>query len=219
MTQKISLLLLIIGSIIGISLTMLFSSCPAPPLSPEKSVIISTDNQEKKVLENERTFQQKTDSLNALEKNLSKKLNNSKKALEKARKNNYSLQARVLMLAGNTQCIGTSGYSDTDFPNKIKTEVENLVHAQSEKDSLQDNITEMMGEQLNNRQATINQQEQQYLSLKTSFNNSLVQQKLLEEQNEQWKKQFKRQKVKKKLKIVGTIILSALAFRYLMKYP
>jgi cell shape-determining protein MreC len=45
----------------------------------------------------------------------------------------------------------------------------------------------------------------------------LVQQKLLEEQNKQWKKYFRKQKTKQKLLISAVITLSVLAIKYQSK--
>jgi ASC-1-like (ASCH) protein len=216
MTKRFSVRLLAIGIIAGIALLTIFISTSGSWQPVEKPVHRSVASQQKQVAEKEAVFKKQIDSLHASEIIVTGQLNNTKQLLEQARKKNYRLQARVQAIISKKDQPGNS-FSETSSCDTLKTEVAEMIIAQSAKDSLSDSVTAIMEQQLQHKDTLIKLHRQQYNSVKAAFENNLSQQKSMEEQLNQYRKYFKRQKAKKKITAIGIVVVSAFAAKLLMK--
>ncbi len=99
----------------------------------------------------------------------------------------------------------------------LKKEVSELIYSQAVKDSVQDRLVNTMQEQLEQKEAVAGLQQEQYDSLKASFDKSLAQQRILELENKQYKKNIRWQRIKQKAVTTGAIILAVLVIKPLLK--
>ena len=208
---------LVLGIIIGISFTKLFTGNNKGENVTATVKIIKPSVLQKTTTNVESYFEQKIDSLNTNNELLNKKLTGNRVALQAAKNKNLVLQTQMYDLIDNkNESIDTSfkNYDGNVFQDKI---IE-LINENNYKDSLYENIDSTVTAQVRNKDSTIVLMEEKYDSLKISFNESALQQQLLYDQNKQFKKQFKRQKLKTKLLSAGLLILSGAAANYLIQY-
>jgi hypothetical protein len=213
-----SILFLVIGIAIGISFCKLFSG-NSSHIVPSKAVAVnSVTTLEKKVLATEKLFFQKTDSLTMQERILSLQLSFTKSLLEKAKKKNLVLQTQVYGLIDKIALTKTDSSEVSEGCDSLAVKVVALIQNGNEKDSLYEVSAVTQQEQLKNKDSTIALHQHQYQSLKSSFDISQWQQKFLADQNSQYRKQYKRQKLKQKLLSLGVIVLSGLTTNYLLHH-
>lgn len=182
-------------------------AAPALKITPVKT-------QEKRAAVQEAIFQQKIDSLMRKEKSIDAKLKNTRALLSVAKEKNRKLQARVNVFLSEDD----SSIEDEDSScDTLKASVNRLLIAQSEKDNLQDSLTIQMEWQLGNKDTIITMQQQRYLSLKAYFDNSLLQQKMLENQNGIYRRTIRKQRAKQKLFLIGLSALTVFSVKQLLK--
>ncbi len=211
------LITLVLGIIIGISFTKLFTKNNKEDNISPTVKIIKPSVLQKTTTKVEWYFEQKIDSLNTNNKLLNKKLGGSRAALEAAKNKNLVLQTQLYDLIDNkNESLDTSiEYKHDDvFEDKI---IE-LINENNYKDSLYENIDSTVTAQLRNKDSTIVLMGDKYDSLKISLDESMLQQQSLYDQNKQFKKQFRRQKIKTKLLSAGILILSGIAANYLIQH-
>ena len=210
---------LVLGIIIGISFTKLFTGNNKNKNEnvPATVKIIKPSLLQKNTANVESYFEQKIDSLNTNNKLLNKKLGGSRAALEVAKNNNIVLQTQLYDLIDNKKEL-----ADTSIKNNkddvFQDKIIELINENNYKDSLYENIDSTVTAQVKNKDSTIVLMGDKYDSLKISFNESLLQQQLLYDQNKQFKQQFRRQKIKTKLLSAGLLILSGVAANYLIQH-
>ncbi len=211
-----SILFLIIGIAVGFSFCKLSGSDtgPLPPAKPVADVAVRT--LEKKIQEKEKAFMQKTDSLNIQERMLSLQLKTTKSALAGARKKNLILQTQVYDLLDKTASQSAGSPLSSAPCDSLAVRVSQLIASDNEKDSLCENITLHLEEQLSNRDSVIRLHEQQHQFLQSAAESSLLQQQTLLTQNKQYRRQFKRQRFRQKILSLGVIILSGLTANMLL---
>ncbi|MBC7627926.1 hypothetical protein [Ferruginibacter sp.] len=211
------LMTLILGIIIGISFTKLFTGNNKEENLTATVKVLKPSVLQKTTANVEFYFEQKIDSLNTNNKLLNKKLGGSRAALEMAKNKNIVLQTQLYdLIDNNNESADTSIENNKDdvFQDKIIQ----LINENNYKDSLYENIDSTVTAQVRNKDSTIVLMGDKYDSLKISFNESVLQQQLLHDQNKQFKKQFMRQKIKSKLLSVGLLILSGAAANYLIQH-
>lgn len=211
------LMTLILGIIIGISFTKLFTGN-----SKEENLTTTAKNikpfvLQKTTVNEEFYFVQKIDSLNTNNKLLNKKLGGSRAALEVAKNKNLVLQTQLYDLIDNKNGSSCNLIQDS-IGNRFKDKVIDLINENNYKDSLYENIDSTVTAQVRNKDSTIVLINNKYDSLKIYFNASLLQQQLLYDQNNQFKKQFRRQKIKNKILSAGILILSGATANYLIRH-
>ncbi len=216
--KKLSFILLAIGLIAGIAVAKLLipSHIQTAPAALVKHIPVV--KQVKEVTENQASFQHKIDAANTKELLITGQLNNTKAILQKIKAKNQTLRLQIQKSIIRHPGADSSTAADTTVCTIMQRQIGELLAVQMVKDSVQDTITKTMEQQLNNKQKIIELQQQQYFSLKVSFDNAMAQQKLLEVQDNRYKKKFRHQKLKQKIIAVGVIIITTLAFRYIVKF-
>lgn len=218
MKQIKSILLLVIGITIGFSVCKFFSGNGNAVLPSKPVADLEVTHLEKNMAETQKDFEQRADSLNVHEMILSLELNVVKSDLAKAKRKNLILQTQVYDLVDKNASMRADTLARLIGCDSLQVKVVELIHADNEKDSLYESAATNMEQQLKNRDSTIALKQQQYQSLKTSFDMSLLQQKLLAVQNEQYRKHIKRQKIKQKILSLGALVLSGLTANYLLTH-
>lgn len=215
MTKQIAIGLFLLGIIIGICLSKMFTFSTAPPPFIKQSIIIPAATQAKNVAQIEEGYKNKLDTLRTKEAIITGQLNATKQLLNRARNKTLLLQSHIRNIikgnkAGDT--ILSPQSCDT-----LKDEVNKMMIAQVEKDSMNEAVTAILEQQVQTKDTVISLQQQQYGSLKTAFDNSLSQQKILESQVKQYDKYINRLKLKKKITTVAIMVLSVLTAKYLLR--
>ena len=213
-----SILFLVIGITIGFSFCYFFSGSGTPSIPSKPVADLSVKELENRVEKKEKLFQQKTDSLNVHEMILSLQLTATKSALEKVKKKNLVLQTQVFTLVDRIETAKADSLYGNTGCDSLQTKVVELIKSDNEKDSLYESTTVNLEEQIKNKDSLIAIHQQQYQSLKSSFDLGILQQKLLADQNSQYRKQVRRQKFKQKLLSFGMIVLSGITTSYLLNH-
>lgn len=213
-----TIITLLIGAVIGFSFCHLFHGDSSADDIPVASQDYKSFELEKKMQQTETVYQQKEDSINHNNASLNEKLQETQTALNKTKKKNSQLQSQVYSLIDKQGVYkeekDTSGYySMCDSLAKISSQ---LIVFANEQDSLRQISIETLGNQVHNRDSAIVLKYSQYQNLKSTLNQSLAQQQLLEKEAKFYKKKFKRQRFFGKLKTVGLLIISGLAAKQLI---
>lgn len=211
------LITLVVGIIIGFSFTKLFTGN-----NKEQNLTATVKNLKPSVLQKttakvESYFEQKIDSLNSNNKLLNKKLTGSRTALQESKNKNLVLQTQIYDLIDNKN-ESTDSSIENNNTDVFQDKIIELINENNYKDSLYENIDSTVTAQVKNKDSTIVLMGDKYDSLKISFNESLLQQQLLYDQNKQFKQQFRRQKIKTKLLSAVLLILSGVAANYLIQH-
>ncbi len=201
------ILCLVLGLIIGIGGTMLFSNNKT--LTPVAATLRSPAELKNTSVLVEAQFQGKVDTLQRNNAMLAQKANSTKAELQKAKHDNKVLLELVdTLLAHAGQATDTA--AKLAQCDSLSETVQELVTATVFKDSLYEDLASNLQAQVSNKDSVITVQHEQYNCLKLSFDQSLAQQQLLLGQNLLYEKQIKRDKVKSKLLTAGALILSGI---------
>ncbi len=208
-----TIITLLIGAIIGFSFCQLFHRNGADN-SPSFTI---TDNKaselEKKVQETETEYQQKIDSVQQRTQALNESLKKTKDALDKTKRKNIQLQIQVYDLI-DRQGVYKEQHDTASFItgcDSLQSRVEDLIIQTNLQDSIQTTIADNLHEQLVQKDSVILLKDSQYQELNKSFEQSIDQQKLLEQQAKFYKKKYNRQRLGSKLKNLGLLIMSGFA--------
>ncbi len=210
MQLKLKLTIFILGLFAGISGSMFFNGKQSPQ-KPAYAATLSSPADIKNVsVAVEAHFQGKVDSLVQTNVSLEHKVGNTKSELQKAKQDN-----KVLLELVDTLIAHADHATDTAVKlaecDSINATVQGLIASSNEKDSLWDKLTITLQAQVNNKDSTIDLQQEQYNALKLSFDKSLAQQDVLSGQNLLFEKQLKGFKIKNKLLSAGAFILTGIA--------
>ena len=208
MQLKNSIISLVLGLIIGIFGTHIFSS------NSSKPPVVVTALQSPADIKNasiavETHFQNKVDSLVQTNTQLQQKVGSTKSELQKAKSDNkvlLDLVDTLLAYEGNEKDTATR-LADCD---SVSTAVHELIASSNERDSLCENLNNTLQAQVSNRDSVIGTQNEQYNTLKLSFDKSLAQQDVLTMQSQLYEKQIKGFRVKNKLLSAGVFILTGI---------
>ena len=207
---------LVIGIIIGISFSNLFKGCnntanqniSVKTLRP--SVIKKESEKANKI------YQHKIDSLKISSTSLAKKLAVTKQTLSDVLKKNTALQMQVYDLI-DYEPINADSRETNHNCDSLKVSVSELLRSDNIKDSLFAEANLNLEQQVKNKDSTLIIKDMEIQGLKISFDESILHQQLLYDQNKSYQKQFRQQKVKGKLLSVGALILSGMAAAYLIQ--
>lgn len=209
------LIILAIGVAIGFYFCSLFNGCgrssaPVPTIAVEKPEKI-----QKQVSAVTATYQAKIDSLGQISKQLQSSLQTTQFALDKAKRNNATLQTQVYDLLDRTasQPVDTFKILDCDT---LQAKIKDLIASDNEKDSLYQVQTDNLQDQIRNKDSTIAVQQGEYQELKATFTRTLQQQDELISMNKHLEKSVRHQKFKGTLKTIGLTIVAVLATHYLI---
>lgn len=210
-------LLFIIGIIIGISSSNLFKGCTGTTIINPIIKVDKPATLEKEVVQIEKVYQQKVDSLDNHSQQLSKELKATAQTLAQVRKRNSILQTQVYgLIDGQQNEIDTiKQLRDCD---SLAMTINTLIQSSNEQDSLCEAANINLGTQLSNRDSTLQLKDNQYQELKMIVEKSIAQQEILYHQNKQYQKHFKRQKIKSKVLSAAVLVLSGLTVNYLLQH-
>ena len=166
---------------------------------------------EVQVAKTEITYTKTFDSLKRQSVKLGLELKQTKTELDKAKQKNYSLQVQVYSL------LDRQNPTDSSCDSLITT-VEYLMQSSTEKDSLYENVSSNLEQQITNKDSVIAAKDKQYLEIKSAFTKSIEGQKELIDQNKILNKQFKRQKFKSKVLTAALLIFTGAATNYLIHH-
>jgi hypothetical protein len=203
--------------IFGLGLALgLFFSFMYRTLLPDTAPLSKTVKELPKKLEvqvakTEITYTKTFDSLKRQSIKLGQELKQTKTELDKAKQKNYSLQVQVYSL------LDRQNPTDSSCDSLITT-VEYLMQSSTEKDSLYENVSSNLEQQLSNKDSTIGAKDKQYQEIKSAFTKSIEGQKELIDQNKILNKQFKRQKFKSKVLTAALLIFTGAATSYLIHH-
>jgi hypothetical protein len=210
MQQKLNrVIFLVLGLIMGIGGTMFFGNHNTPKPANTASQQSPADLKNTSVLV-EAHFQGKVDSLTRTNNALASKVGNTKVELQKAKHDNKVLLELVDTLLAHSSATTDTGAKLAQCDSLSET-VQDLIVSSNTRDSLYEDLTSTLQAQVNNKDSVIGTQQEQYNTLKLSFDKSLAQQDILSVQNLSLEKQLKTHKIKNKLLSAGVFILSGVA--------
>jgi len=216
MTRLINIICLGLGIIAGISCTLFFGNNSIPKPVYTGTLQSPADLKNTSVLI-EAHFQGKVDSLTRNNNVLAGKVGNTKAELQKAKQDN-----KVLLELVDTLLAHSANTTDTATKlaqcDSLSETVQDLIVSSNTRDSLYEDLTTTLQAQVNNKDSVIGTQQEQYNTLKLSFDKSLAQQDVLSIQNLSLEKQVKRHKIKNKLLSAGVFILSGIAAYQLLQH-
>jgi hypothetical protein len=203
--------------IFGLGLALgLFFSFMYRTLLPDTAPLSKTVKElpkklEAQVAKTEITYAKTFDSLKRQSVKLGQELKQTKTELDRAKQKNYSLQVQVYSL------LDRQNPTDSSCDSLITT-VEYLMQSSTEKDSLYENVSSNLEQQLTNKDSTIAAKDKQYQEIKSAFTKSIEGQKELIDQDKILNKQFKRQKFKSKILTAALLIFTGAATNYLIHH-
>ncbi len=230
---KTSLALLVLGLVIGFCSPLLFNGCGNNILSKKENIVAPKDL--KKQAEHvESEYQEKITALEKTNNELSRELHAVKSRLSEAKQNVKQRKAKIKRL------IDPDSYREKGYPAKdllakanlhatsvdsnlmrcdsLAREVTEYIQENAEKDSLYELQASKQDSIIVMKDSIIVAGEQFQQELKSLLNQTVIQQESLLKENTQLRKQFKRQKFKNKLAIIGTMILSGIATNYFINH-
>ncbi len=207
-----------IGLLLGIFLGFVY--CTSSLGNNQPSVLVPSPKELKKeVVQFETGYSKSFDTLKKESDNLRSELTDTKSQLQRAKQRSQVLQGQVYSLLDNrlerkqTDTIATTTSCDT-----LSTTVVELMQAAAQKDTLYEQVTSNLEEQLKNKDTTIALKDSQYTDLKTTFDKSVDSQQLLADQNKLLNKEYKRQKIKGKLLSAILFAVSGAAATYFIHH-
>lgn len=214
-----TIITLIIGATIGFSFCQLFHRKCDTDLVSVPVVEANVSFAKKQLQETENKYQQKEDSLNLHNSQLTEQLRQTSTALTKAKKKNNQLQQQVYTLIDRQgiykEIKDTAAYySNCDSLANLASQ---LIVVAGEQDSVSQISIQTLGQQVQNRDSAIVLRMQQYQNMKSTLNESLFKQELLSKEVKQYRKKFKRQRLWGKVKTAGLLILSGLAAKQILQ--
>jgi uncharacterized protein YhaN len=199
----------------GAALVLLFKKGDSSIASTNSISPKSVEALFQQTLKKENQLQLLIDEMNKKNAGLDTALVSLNARLQTAKTKNRQLQKDVIRLTKKKTVNDTAALlADCDT---LKTTVVLLNRAADEKDRLYDGVIANQQQQLTQKDSTIQLHRLQYTSLKNSFSESIAQQKLLVDQNNLFKKQLRKQRVKSKILSGLTIIAAGITTHFLLK--
>ena len=217
MTNIKIILTLIVGIVIGISFTKLFQSNNSEQVPLVNIKNIKPTVLEKQVATTTEKYQLQIDSLNTKSNLLDKKLTDTKQILVAVKKKNLVLQTQVYDLIDQQQNSSDTLQNNNDC-EMLQTKVVALLQLNNEKDSLYETVTNTLESKVKNKDSALLVTDLKCQSLQSAFNEGIIQQNNLFEQNKTYQKQFKRQKLKSKLLSAVVLVFSGVVANNLIQH-
>jgi hypothetical protein len=209
--MKYYFIVFVLGLALGLFFSFMYRTLLPDNAPLSKTVKELPKKLEVQVAKTEITYTKTFDSLKRQSVKLGLELKQTKTELDKAKQKNYSLQVQVYSL------LDRQNPTDSSCDSLITT-VEYLMQSSTEKDSLYENVSSNLEQQLTNKDSTIAAKDKQYLEIKSAFTKSIEGQKELIDQNKILNKQFKRQKFKSKVLTAALLIFTGAATNYLIHH-
>lgn len=208
---------LLVGIVFGIGFSSLFAGY-APNLVTQSNVsAIHPKTLDKQQKANTKKFETQLDSLQLKSVVLTQDLHKSKLRVADVKRQNKLLQMELQALV-NSRNAGTDPIEQNNDCDSLQNKALLLIASDNLKDSLHDIVSIKLEQQLRNRDSTIDLLTNKHQQLQHSFDESIQSQQILYTQNRLYEKQFKRQKIKRKLKSAITVIAAGLAGYYLLSH-
>lgn len=212
-----SIIILLAGITIGIALSVLFQGCGDDRSEFDQPIPDKPAAIQKQAAEVETKYQQKIDSLKTGTQQLEKQLSSTRVQLTNAKRKNTALQKQVYDLIDRQGEIIDTAERLTNC-DSLEEKVIDLIAVTNERDSLQQAEAQTLEEEIRMKDCTIATQQDAYQALQCFLDQSLKDQQVLSDQNEQYKKREKRRKVRSRLACIGLIIVSAITTNYLINH-
>jgi hypothetical protein len=216
--MKYYLLTFVLGIAFGLFVSFMYCTT-LNDTSPSKPVAKITNELKKEVAKSEVSYSKAVDSLKNRSSKLQVELSNTKSELTKAKQKNYSLQLAVYGLIEKKSNLKSVDKIETDDGcDSLIVTVEELMQSSSEKDSLYEQASINLEDQLKNKDSTITLKEKQYTEIKSAFAKSIENGSELSIQNKRLTKQVKRQKFKSKVLSAALFIVTGAAANYIIHH-
>lgn len=205
-------LFFVLGVVTTISTSQLFKSCNTADVSqhgPSATVpIIREDHrqQEKTIA----AYDRRITELNAENNSLQQQIMDTRTALARSHRSNAALQGQLHRQIGNISTMTDTAQRLSNCDSLAETATA-LAESCAEKDSLYNDLTDALAQQVAVKDSTIGTQEKQYNYLQLSYDRNKAQQELLIESNLLLQKKVNHHKARSKLLTVGMILLGGTA--------
>lgn len=183
------------------------------PLGTKQSIV----ELKKEAAATDKVYSKSFDSLVKRSVKLEGELQNTRKALSKAKAQSASLKSQVTNLIIRKKVEGEELPISESACDSLVTTVEFLILSNAEKDSLYEVVNTNLTEQIANKDSTIDLKGKQYNDLKSTLDKSYTNQLLLSEENKLLTKQVKKQKFKSKVLSAALFIFSGIAINQLIR--
>jgi hypothetical protein len=222
---RTALALLLIGFVIGFCMAFLFTGCNKEP-ALGKSIVTPAKQIVKQVNTMEIKLQEKVTGLEKSNALLKADLQTTKTALVTAKTKKANQEQKINVLTAQKKLLAATigpvetgvagGITELSICDSLITEVNLYVKENKEQDSLYERQTLTMDSIAAVKDSVIATHATAYTSLNQLFNQSLIQQDILEKENRWYRKDAKKRKIKNKLVTVGLMIASGFAANYLL---
>jgi hypothetical protein len=213
MVKKYLTTALIVAVSIWLLLMIWHRKSPAVFAPPNISII----KQQKEVASKETDFLQQIDAVNNRQVKLTGQIKNTKVVLEKAKIKSQVLKGQVQNHFKELTNTDSSTFLGNSNPDNISSILNNFFVVQADADSIQQELTQKVEELTLQKQTVIKLQQQQYISLKAAFNQSIVLQNNLSLQNKLFKKRLIKQKIQRMVFVVTVTLAGALIAKQVLK--
>lgn len=214
--MKYNLLCFAIGVLFGTFLSLVYCTAALginQPLIP----VASPEELKKEVEQTETVYAKSFDTLKKHSDKLRTELATTKVDLQQAKQRSKALQGQVYSLLDSRFEKQRANATATSLPcDTLATAIDELMQANATKDTLYEQMTANLEEQIRNKDTTIALKDAQYADLQNAFNKSIESQELLAAQNKLLNKEYKKQKVKSKLLSAVLFALSGAAATYFL---
>ncbi|NLR58840.1 hypothetical protein HGH93_12055 [Chitinophaga polysaccharea] len=200
-------LFFILGVVTTISTSQLFKSCRDPELTPVAVLPAGEQVQQQKVLA---AYDQRIAELTTDNASLQQQVTDNRAALNRTIRKAATLEAQLEQQVADMPPLTDTVARLTNCDSIVQTAVAFAASA-AQNDSLYQQLTTTLEQQVQNRDSTIAVQQQQQNYLQLNYDRNLAQQQLLLSENLQLHKDIRRHRVKNRLLSAGLLLLSGTA--------
>lgn len=211
------LTVLLVGILLGVYFCSLFSGCGKQSRNLPALTVVKPDVLKKQVAAVQASFQAKIDSLGTTATHLKTDLATTQTALDKAKRKNIALQTQVYDLLDRSATMTVDTVHRIQDCDSLQSKVKELVINDNVKDSLYEETTGNLQEQVSNKDSTILLQREAYQELKTSFTQSVQQQEVLQQENKSLQRSVRHAKRAGFFRTIGLALAAAFAAHYLTR--
>jgi hypothetical protein len=216
--MKYHFIIFAIGLVLGLFFSHMYHAFydNVPPIAITKE---SPKKLEAQVSKNEVVYSKTFDSLKKQSVKLQIDLKDTKAVLNKVTQRNYSLQVQVFdLLDKHFEKQQQEGSHIDATCDSLASTVGELMQTSNEKDSLYEQASLNLEEQIKNKDSTIAVKDQQYQEIKEAFTKSNEGWTTTLNENKKLSKQAKSQKFKSKILSAALLIFAGAATNYLIQH-
>lgn len=214
--MKIHAIIFTLGLLLGLFFSFMYRTLlidlPKPTASKQSVVELK-----KEVAKTDVTYAKSFDSLKKQSAALNGELKTTRKSLQTAKAENLKLSTEVTLLVRKQKQQQAEPLIDSSCDSLVTT-IEHLMLSNAEKDSLYEAATDNLAAQVANKDSTIALKDEQYVSLKSTFDKSLHNQQILLDENKVLGKQLRKQTIKSKVISIALLILSGAGINHLLRH-